>query len=332
MITGVAHAIGAPCPTAVLDLRDMPQHPPELVGALSEVRARLHEAGLGHVLKLALAAPSADPFDDLDYRFVQVLPGIVDRFDFMGSCGHSILAAAAVGARAGWLRSPQTGIRVRVKVLNNGTRVVCTPNAQEAETSCLGIEFLNEPAIPLSDLLLTGAATSTLAYASRRYHVSLVSMGNPYVFVDATALGLPTPESLFSASPGLENHLLGLRRAAARLLGWSQTGAFPKIAVIGAAGERRLYARALSVPSWHPTLALTGASCLAAATAIPGTIPYQVALRAGSLTSRLEVLTPGGITTISRSIDHQMPGSALRAVAIDGKEVTIIRQAADVYT
>ncbi|QTR06025.1 hypothetical protein J7S33_06940 [Saccharothrix algeriensis] len=32
-------------------------------------------------------------------------------------------------------------------------------------------------------------------------------------------------------------------------------------------------ARAVSVPSWHPTLALTGAVCVAAAAAIPGTVP-----------------------------------------------------------
>ncbi|GAA1332675.1 hypothetical protein GCM10009660_07490 [Catellatospora bangladeshensis] len=63
-----------------------------------------------------------------------------------------------------------------------------------------------------------------------------------------------------------------MRVAGERLLGWPP-GVFPKIAALMPDEGGAVAARAVSVPSWHPTLALTGAVCVAAAAAIPGTVP-----------------------------------------------------------
>ncbi|GGP76106.1 acyl-CoA dehydrogenase family protein [Streptomyces abikoensis] len=80
--------------------------------------------------------------------------------------------------------------------------------------------------------------------------------------------------------------MLEIRRAAIEPLGWSKDSVFPKIAAVGAYQPGRLATRAISVPSWHPTLALTGATCLAAATTIPGTVPARLLARANGSPQR----------------------------------------------
>ncbi len=68
-----------------------------------------------------------------------------------------------------------------------------------------------------------------------------------------------------------------LRVAVCASQGWETFGAFPKIAAVLPQDGGGLYVRAVSVPSWHPTVALTGAICLGAAAGITGTVPWSLA-------------------------------------------------------
>jgi 2-methylaconitate cis-trans-isomerase PrpF len=325
MIVGLAQARGAPCPTVVLDLTALPEDRASLVASLAAIRRHLASVGLGDVLKVALAAPARDADVDLDYRFVQALPGDFAGFDFAGSCGHSILAVVAVAARAGWIPPLDDRTPVRIRLLNDGGRVLCTGCAAGPRRwRFQSVEFVNHPPVPLSDLLLTGRPRDTVRYAGARYQVSLVSMGNPYVFVSATALGLPDRTALFGAGETVQRRMLGIRRAAAKLVGRPPESTFPKVAAVGASAEGRLFIRAVSVPTWHPTLALTGASCLAAAVAIPGTIPNGLAPRGGGNVSRFDVDTPAGPTSIASAVSHHRADGELTSVSIGGKEVRLL--------
>lgn len=325
MIVGLAQAMGAPCPTVVLDLSALPRDVPNLVTALAAVRRHLAAADLGHVLKIALASPARDSDADLDYRFVQALPGDFTQFDFAGNCGHSILATVTVGATAGWIPPLDERRPVRVRLLNNGGLVQCTgASAGHRRWRFHVVEFVNRPPVPLTDLLLTGQPLDSVHYAGFSYRVSLVSMGNPYVFVSAAALGLPDRHALFRVGDAGQQQMLGIRQAAAHLLGWPPKSTFPKVAAVGASPDGHLFVRAVSVPTWHPTLALTGASCLAAAVAIPGTIPNGLAARAGGRMSVFDVDTPGGQTSVASAVSYQRPGGELMSVSIGGKEVRLL--------
>src|SRR5690242_13370945 len=101
MIGHIAYAAGSPCPTLVLDARYLPRDDEPMLAALAEARRVLAAAGGGHVLKIALIEPSSHPLFDLDYRFVQALPDGLDRFDLLGSCGHSILSSITAAAHVG---------------------------------------------------------------------------------------------------------------------------------------------------------------------------------------------------------------------------------------
>lgn len=261
------------------------------------------------IRKIALYGDSSEPAFDLDYRFVQCLPG--GGFDFRSGCGHSLLACVVAAGRL--------GSATRVRVVNTGLApdtAVCEPAADGTYT----VHLDRTPPVGLADLLPTGLPREQIGAHS----VSLVGLGNPYVFVAATDLGLSTKDELFHADTDVFVRLLRLRAAAARRLGLPPRGALPKVAAVGAYDDGRLAVRALTEPGWHPALALTGTSCLAAAAIAPGTIPNLLAKRAGCAGRILRLDTAGG--TVSATPETTSAGS-LRRVSVHGKRAVVLERA-----
>ncbi|GAA2448358.1 PrpF domain-containing protein [Streptomyces glaucus] len=319
MIAYLAQAVGAPTPTLVLDAGPLPRQEDELRTVLTTVRCWLEDHGHGHVLKFALVKPSPHPLFDLDYRFVQGLPGGTDRFDFRGSCGHSILSSVLAADNLGWLPRLSPGNRIRVQVLNNGDHVVCEVDEARRNSGNFTVHFLQGDGIPLGELLLTGQARQMLMTADGMQEASLVATGNPYVFVDAASLGMATQQELFTAGETLYDRLLRIRTAASAVLGWPPESVFPKIAAVGAYTPGRLSVRAISVPSWHPTLALTGATCLAAAAAIPGTVPARLLQQAGITADDITIDTPASTTHVAAYLSGGDGEASLQWVSVKGK-------------
>ncbi|KAA0928607.1 PrpF domain-containing protein [Streptomyces apricus] len=327
MTVSLARAHGTPCPTAVVDARTMPESEPELLAQLTELRTALADHGAADVLKNALIRPSRHPLFDLDYRFVQSMPDSLDSFDLRGSCGHSILAAVEAAARTGMIQPLVPGCRVRVNVLNNGDNVVCEAEETSDGGTRFTAHFLCSPPKPVNDLLITGEPVTGVRFEGSTIPVSLVSMGNPYLFVHAAELGAHTIEDLFADDLVLFDRMTRLRLAVCRAQGWDTTGAFPKVAALLPDGVGSLAVRAISVPSWHPTVALTGATCLAAGAAVEGTIPYllsgvadqsdsgMLALRTPGATVRASARTTGGphdrrlawISVAEKQVDYRGP-------------------------
>ncbi|MEU9092876.1 PrpF domain-containing protein [Streptomyces sp. NPDC048428] len=321
MIAHLAYAAGSPCPTLVLDADAVPQDDGSLLEYLAGVRRRLEATGNAQVLKIALVRPSRHPMFDLEYRFVQALPDAVHSFDLRGSCGHSILSSAVVAERVGMLPRLSVGSRVRVKVLNNGDSVVCEVDAVDRDTARFTVHFVPPEAIPVTDLLITGEPRTTIAVDGELAQVSLVSSGNAYAFLDARTVGVKDPEALFAGGEALFGTLTRIRAAVTSHLGWPAGGAFPKIAALLPVDEGRIAARAISVPSWHPTIALTGAVCLGSAVQIPGTVPWQVAQELGC-PDGLEIITPGGRTAVTAAVQNTDGVAALSWASVDHKRVT----------
>jgi 2-methylaconitate cis-trans-isomerase PrpF len=290
------------------------------------LHGRIHEHREGLISKYALIKPSPHPMFDLDYRFVQMVPGEDGPFfDFWGSCGHSILASITVASRWGWLHGSSPGMRSRVRVLNNQDTLVC--ETDEANRRCVSYtaHFVQPPNTRLHSLLLTGELTTNLETPLGEVEASLVSAGNPYVFVDArAALGFGSSAELFSAGQGAFDALQSIRRAASRRLGWDPGGVFPKIAAIGAYDAGRLAVRAISVPSWHPTLALTGVVCLGAAASIGGTVVARLAREAGCEASSLEIETAGGRTRVACATTGTGLDDLVDYMSVSNKRVSFI--------
>lgn len=325
MIAHIAYAEGSPCPTLVLDATQLPRNEDELRPALAAARSTLIAAGEEHILKIALISRSRHPLFDLDYRFVQCLPTNPDRFDLRGSCGHSILSSIMVASQLGWLPRLAPESRVRVHVVNNGDHVVCEVDEVARRTGNFTVHFLPTPAARLGDLMLTDEPVTELESDGVAYPVSLVSVGNPYVFVDAASLGLVSRDDLFADDPELFERLVALRTVAADRLGFPPDGAFPKIAAVGQFQPGRLAVRAISVPRWHPTMAVTGAVCLGVASTIAGTIPHELARSARCVPGELAIDTPGGSTVVSAEVSGTGPDDRLLWTSVTRKRAHLVR-------
>lgn len=325
MLGDITYTEGSPCPTLVLDAGLLPDGGPELLAALAEARRWLAERGGAGILKIALIRPSEHPMFDLDYRFVQALPAGPDRFDMRGTCGHSILGSVLVAGRLGWLPRLAPGTRSRINVLNTHDHVVCELDGNDRRSATFTVHFMPDSKMRLRDMLLVDTPACELSYrrpgGMRRIEVSLVSAGNPYVFVDAARLGVHGQDDLFTAGDGLFDELQAIRRAAADRLGWPPDGVFPKIAALGAFRSGRLAVRAISVPAWHPTLALSGLTCLTAATTIPGTVPHRLARRAGCPSGELTVDTAGGTEAAAAAVAGEPGAERLAWVSVSEKLV-----------
>lgn len=322
MLAHIAHAHGSPSSTLVLPAERLPESEEALSEALADGVAWLAEHGLAAVTKIALVSVSEHPLFDLDYRFVQVIPGEPARFDFRGSCGHSVLSSVEVASRLGWIGRLAPEHRVRVRVLNNGEHVVCEVDECVRDRTTFTAHFLNHPAVPLRELLPFGETTTDLPYEDGTIRVSAVSAGNPYLFLSGHDLGVDTPDGLFAAGQPLFRTLSAIRRSAARQYGYPAEGAFPKVAAVLPDGEDGLAVRAVSVPSWHPTIALTGAVCLGAARRIRGTIPFRLAGGETRRDAPLRIRTAGGRTTSAAAVSGHDTDSELSWVSVPEKTVS----------
>ena len=319
---------GSPCPTCVLDARELPTEDRALLRVLVRVRAELVARGHGNVLKFALISPETDPWSwaDLQYRFVQCLPGEPDRFDLRGNCGHSILGSIMAARRMGWLPRLAPGAQVRVNVVNSGEWVI----AEVSEAAWPHAEFIARfrPTADshLGDALRSRQPITEIGFEHRRIPISFITVGNPYVFVDARTLDLHSERDLFSEAPELYRMAKALREAAIAHLGLPGGGAFPKLALIGQFEPGRLAMRSLSVPGWHPTLALTGTVCTAAASAIERSIPFELSQEAGLAPGGVVIQTPGGVTSAIAEVTGTSLDDHLRWTSVGGKRARYVKR------
>jgi 2-methylaconitate cis-trans-isomerase PrpF len=326
----LAYTEGSPSATLVLSALGFPVELRELVTAMRPVWEWATRRSGSQITKVALIAPSATPGSHLDYRFVQLLPGLTPEIELRGSCGHSILAAVVAASRHGFTAPLTSCRRVRVEVLNNGDRVECEVAWTSPPLYRISAHFLREPATKLAELMLTGQPVTVIAPGRpdlpRELTASLVTAGNPYIFVNATDLGVADCDQLFGPAPRLFETMAALRLDATRLLGWEAEGVFPKIAALLPDGPSGLAVRAISVPSWHPTLALTGAVCTAVAAGISGTVPQRLAFGQGNSPApphgvQLRIRTPGGTTKVSAVFGRAPGGPVLTRAGVCGKLV-----------
>lgn len=169
-----------------------------------------------------------------------------------------------------------------------------------------------------TDLLPTGNAIDVLDVPDfGKVEVSIVDAANPLVFVKAADLGLKGTElpAQLDADPEKLDLLERVRGMAAVKLGlcedytrsaWDTPG-IPKMTFVApaadyvtvtgkeiAGGDIDLLSRMMSMQKTHPTYAMTGAMCTAAAAVVPNSVVQQV-LRPDVDTQFIRIAHPGGI-------------------------------------
>ena len=299
--------------------------------------------------KVAILRKSDRPDADVDYTFAQVSvdKAVVS---YGGNCGNISSGVGPFAIEKKLVPALEGSTLVRIYNTNTGKVIqeeVPTANGQVLYDGDFGIAGVPGTAAPLKlkfvdpagtlgkGLLPTGNAVDLLEVPGHGLtEVSLVDAANPLVFVKASDLGLTgteLPEAI-NGDPELLRLLETIQGLAAMKLGlcstpeeaaWVTPG-LPKMTLVAppadyttSSGEAvkgnqvDLVARMMSMQKPHPSYAMTGAMCTAAAAAVPGTLVQQV-LRPGCNLQNIRIGHPGGILPCGVDPEGEGPVPSIR--------------------
>lgn len=282
--------------------------------------------------KVAIIGPSEREDADVDYTFAQVSVD-KPVVSYAGNCGNISSGVGAFAIERGLVQASDPETMVRVYNTNTAkvmVEAVSTPGGKvnyEGDFSIAGVPGTAAPVkIVVSNpggtvckaLLPTGNPVDTLEIPGvGTIQASFVDATNPLMFVRADEVGLKGTE--LPADVDTDQTMLDklelIRGIGAQLLGlvedyresaWKSPGV-PKLTIVSkSAGYAKvgggeisedqidMVGRMMSMQKVHPTYAMTGAMCTAAAAVVPGTLVNRC-VRDGVLPDRLRIGHPGGI-------------------------------------
>ncbi len=293
--------------------------------------------------KVAIVKRSSRPDADVDYTFAQVSVD-KPLVSYKGNCGNISSGVGPFAIEKGLAEVRGDITPVRIYNTNTDKIIIAdvhTPGGRveyEGDFAIAGVpgtaspirlKFVKPSGTLGKGLLPTGNAVDTLEVPGYGpVAVSIVDAANPLVFVKAADLGLTgreLPDELNAAPEKLEL-LEKVRGLAAVKLGltndytssaWDTPG-IPKMTFVAEAADYTaadgkeirkdsidLLSRMMSMQKTHPSYAMTGAMCTAAAAVVPGSIVNQV-LSPSADTQFIRIGHPGGI--LECGVDYQEQG------------------------
>lgn len=294
--------------------------------------------------KVAIIQRSERPDADVDYTFAQVSVD-KPLVSYKGNCGNISSGVGPFAIEKGLVEVQEGTTSVRIFNTNTEKIIIAdvkTPGGEVEYDGDFAIAGVPGTAAPIRlkfvspagtlgrGLLPTGSAVDTLDVPGfGPVEVSIIDAANPLVFARAKDLGLTgreLPDEINADADKLDL-LEKVRGLAAVKLGliddytrsaWDTPG-IPKMTFVAeaedyTAGDGReikkeeidLLSRMMSMQKAHPSYAMTGAMCTAAAAVVPGSIVQQV-LSPGTDTQFIRIGHAGGI--LECGVDYKENGS-----------------------
>ncbi|WP_170375284.1 4-oxalomesaconate tautomerase [Ruegeria atlantica] len=243
--------------------------------------------GTAVTTKVAMLSVSDDDWADIDYFFAQV--SVEEKLvDFKPTCGN-ILSGVAPAAIEMGLFQPQGDVtEVRIRAVNTGARVVAkvqTPGGElvyEGDAEIAGVPGQSAP-VQLSFMGVVGSATGAflptghLRDTVQGIELTCMDVAMPMAIARASDFGLTGYESAdeLDANRGFFDRMEAVRIEAGKLMGMGDVSksVTPKFGLVAPAKKGGTLAIRYFMP-WktHPTMAVTGAQCMASCALTPGTV------------------------------------------------------------
>ena len=264
--------------------------------------------------KVAIVKKSDHPGADVDYTFAQVSVD-KPLVSYKGNCGNISSGVGPFAIEKGLVKAQDGFTTVRIYNTNTYKIIAADVHTKDGQVvyegdfaiagvpgtaSPVKLKFVDPAGTLGKGLLPTGNAVDTLEVPGYgKVEVSIVDAANPLVFARAKDLGLTgkeLPDDLNADAEKLEL-LEKVRGLAAVRLGliedytrspWDTPG-IPKMTFVAEADDYvtpdgkeikkeqiDLLSHMMSMQKTHPSYAMTGAMCTAAAAVIPGSIVNQV--------------------------------------------------------
>lgn len=290
--------------------------------------------------KVAIVKKSSREDADVDYTFAQVSVD-KPLVSFKGNCGNISSGVGPFAIERGLMEAKDKMTSVRIFNTNTGKVIIAdvkTPNGRveydgdfaiagvPGTASPIRLKFMEPSGTLGKGLLPTGNAVDILEVPGwGKVEVSIIDAANPLVFVRARDLGLSgreLPDELNASQEKLEL-LETVRGLAAVRLGLTEdytrssweTPGIPKMTFVSEADSYwtadgreiseenvDILSRMMSMQKPHPSYAMTGAMCTAAAAVVPGSVVNQV-IRGNVNFQDIRIGHPGGILTCG--VDYQ---------------------------
>jgi 2-methylaconitate cis-trans-isomerase PrpF len=305
--------------------------------------------GLSSLSKVCVVGRPTRPDADIDYTFGQVSVKSA-AVDYSGNCGNRSSAMGPFAVSEGLVTAPANGEAVvRIHNTNTGKIIVARFPMNDGEVEIDGemaidgvsgqgapvrLEFVDPGGTRTGRLLPTGRPCDFLDIPGLgSVEASLVDAANPCVFVAVTALGKDgseMPEALEN-DPVFLGRMEAIRCAASVAMGLApdiaeaaRIPSVPKVAMIVSprqmmtlSGRRlepsdmSLGIRMISVGQPHRAVPITGATCLAIAVRIAGSLPNRLG-RAGN--GPITIAHPSGTTVVDAAVEHADDPARTRAI------------------
>ena len=265
--------------------------------------------GAAVTTKTAMLSRAEDDWADVDYFFAQV--SVEDcKVDFKPTCGNILCGVAAAAIEMGLVEATSHTTEVRINAVNTGARIVSTVRTDDGavrydgETaidgvpgtaSPVGVSFMDVAGSVTGKLLPTGNVIDTI----EGIDVTCMDVAMPIVIARADAFGKTGYESAaeLDEDSAFMERMLSVRLAAGEAMGMGDVteSVTPKFAILSEPREDGAISARYFMP-WkcHPTMAVTGAQCLASCALMNGTVAEGLVRKPNDNPARVVIEHPSG--------------------------------------
>lgn len=273
--------------------------------------------GAAVTTKVAMLSKSQDEWADVDYFFAQV--SVEDRLvDFKPTCGNILSGVGPAAIEMGLVAAQDGETQVNIRAVNTEARVravVQTPGSHvsyEGKAQIDGVPGTSAPvALQFMETVggVTGAflPTGNLVDLIDGIAVTCMDVAMPMVIAKAADFGLTGYET----AAGLDENrdffarMEALRLKAGILMGMGDVtkSVTPKFGLLAPARDGGTIATRYFMPwSTHPTMAVTGAQCLASCVLTPGTVAEGMVAKPNEIPAQITLEHASG--SIDVAVDY----------------------------
>ena len=281
--------------------------------------------------KVAMLSRSADDGADIDYFFAQV--SVEDgEVDFRPTCGNILSGVGPAALEMGLIAAQDGETEVRIRAVNTGARVVAsvrTPGGRVAYDGTARIDGVPGTAAPVALKFMDtigGATGALLPTGSLRdtmggVEVTCMDVAMPLVVARADAFGLTGHETVaeLDANRDFFDRMEAIRIEAGAAMGMGDVSrsVIPKFGLLAPAREGGTVATRYFMP-WktHPSMAVTGAQCLAACVLTPGTVADGLAAPPDAAPATVTLEHASGRIDVLVDFERTGEGVALRSAGL----------------
>ncbi|KPA21597.1 4-oxalomesaconate tautomerase [Shimia sp. SK013] len=243
--------------------------------------------GAAVTTKVAMLSRSEDDWADIDYFFAQV--SVEDKLvDFKPTCGNILSGVGPAAIEMGLIRPTGDSTDIKIRAVNTGAQVeatVATRGGQltyEGDTAIASVPGTAAP-VALKFMGVVGSATGQLLPTGNLrdtfygIEVTCMDVAMPVVIARAEDFGLTGHESAedLDANPEFFARMEAIRLQAGAAMGMGDVtkSVTPKFAFLAPAQSGGTIATRYFMPwNTHPSMAVTGAQCIASCALTPGSV------------------------------------------------------------